>query len=434
MGNIKYIIGGIFSVIAIVVVLMFAGVIPGIRTLNKATITKVDLLIWDVGDDKGAYEELIKAFKKISPGATITYVRKSEETYKDDLLRAFATGEGPDIFSIHHTEAIQYGNLLSPAPATVFSAADFRSSFVDVAQKDFLFNENVFAAPLYVDTLALYYNTDLFNSAGIVFPPATWEEFEKNSRVLTQRRQSGDIIISGAALGGGKNVVSSSDILAALMLQNGATMVNEVGKMNLRMGTGAATNAIEKAIEFFTSFAKQTSPNYSWSGSAAQTSEDMFAQGKAAMMIGYASARNRIMKKSPRLRFSVAPLPQPASAVIKKNYADYRGLAVYKNSQNKDAAWQFIQFLTLPENQKYYATVMQTAGSRRSVIAEQQQDPNVEVFADQALSATSWLQLDHEVIGDVFTEMIEMQISGDQSVKQTIENGERKINALMKTL
>lgn len=433
MGNIKYIIGGIFGIIAIVVVLMFAGVIPGLRVLDTATITKANLLIWDTTDDKGAYEGLIASFQKTNPGATITYVKKAEDTYEQDLLRAFALGEGPDIFSIHHTAAIKYGDLLYPAPATIFSAADFRGSFVDVAQKDFIFNENVFAVPLYVDTLALYYNTDLFNSAGIVFPPANWDEFVKDSRLLTQRKQSGDIIVSGAALGGGKNVISASDILAMLMVQNGAVMTNELGRINLRMG-GAASGTIEKAIEFYTSFAKQASSHYSWSGSAAETSEDMFAQGKVAMMIGYASARDRIMKKSPRLRFAVAPLPQQTNAVIKKNYANYMGLGVYKNSPSKDVAWQFIRFLTLPENQKYYLSAVQKGGSQKSVIADQQQDPNMKVFADQALSATSWLQLDHEVISDVFVEMIEAQISGDQSIKQTIENGERKINALMKTL
>lgn len=433
MGNIKIIIGGAFAVIAIVVVLMFAGVIPGIRTLNKATITKTDLLVWDTMNDNGAYEGLIEAFQKINPGAKITYVRKSEETYEQDLLRAFALGEGPDIFSIHHTEAIKYGELLSPAPVTVFSASDFRGSFVDVAQKDFIFNDNVFAAPLYIDTLALYYNTDLFNSAGIVFPPATWDEFVKDSRLLTQRRQAGDVVISGAALGGGENIVSASDILAMLMVQNGAVMVNEAGKINLRM-SGGPTGAIEDAIEFYTSFAKQASPNYSWSADIQQTSEDMFAQGKVAMMIGYASARDRIMKKSPRLRFAVAPLPQRTNAVIKKNYANYTGLGVYKNSPSKDAAWQFIRFLALPENQKYYLSAVQRGASQKSVIAEQQQDPNMKVFADQALSAVSWLQIDHAVISDVFVEMIESQISGDQTIKQTIENGERKINALMKTL
>ncbi len=432
MGKAKYIIGIVLALVGVFWVLVWAGMVPGLRIIDKATIKKAKLIVWGTTDDAFVYEGLIKSFQRDNPGVEITYVKKAEDSYEQDLLRAFATGEGPDIFSVHHTWLYRYGDLVSAAPKEIFPASEFREQFVDAAQMDFLFEENLFGVPLYTDTLALYYNIDLFNSAGIVFPPKDWDEFTQYSRVLTKRKQSGDIVISGAAIGGGKNVIFSSDILTALMLQNGAALSEVSGRRNLKIVSGGEANPIEKALEFYTSFAKQTNPNYSWSGTSSDGSETMFAQGKAAMMLGYASARESIMKKSPRLRFAVAPFPQIKNATVKKNYADYWGFSVYKNSLGKDAAWRFLRFLAQQNSSAYYASIARRPGSQRSVIAEQQEDPQMKIFAEQALSAVSWIQRDDKVIRQVFTDMIDTQIAGDQPLQQTIMNAETKINSLIK--
>lgn len=432
MGKAKYIIGAVLVVVGLFWVLVWAGVVPGLRVIDKATIKKAKLVVWGTTDDASIYGGLIKSFQGANPGVEIKYFKKAEDGYEQELLRAFAAGEGPDVFNVHHTWLYRYSDLVSAAPKEIFSASEFRERFVDGAQKDFLFEENLFGVPLYVDTLALYYNIDLFNSAGIVFPPKDWDEFTQYSRMLTKRKQSGDIVMSGAAVGGGKNVVSSSDILAALMLQNGAPLSDASGRVNFRIGGTGSANPLEKALEFYTSFAKQASPNYSWSGTSVENSESMFAQGRAAMMIGYANAKTSIIKKSPRLRFAVAPFPQVKNAVVKKNYADYWGYAVYKNSSNKDMAWQFLHFLAEPQNSAAYVSFAQRPGSQRATIAAQQNDPQMKMFAEQALSAVSWIQLDEQVIRKVFTDMIDAQIAGDQPLQQTILNAETKINALIK--
>ena len=40
---------------------------------------------------------------------------------------------------------------------------------------------------LYIDTIGLYYNKALFNNAGIVNPPKTWDEFNSDVKQLTQK-------------------------------------------------------------------------------------------------------------------------------------------------------------------------------------------------------------------------------------------------------
>ncbi|MCR4323331.1 MAG: extracellular solute-binding protein [Candidatus Azambacteria bacterium] len=430
MGKAKYIIGGVLVAIGLFWVLAWAGIVPGLRNIDTVTIKKGKLVVWGTVDDAPVFGELIGLFQASNPGIEISYFKKAEDSYEQDLIRAFAAGVGPDIFSAHHTSLRRYSDLISAAPPEIFPAAEFREQFVDVAQRDFLFGENLFGVPLYVDTLALYYNIDLFNSAGFIFPPKDWDEFTQYSRELTKRKQSGDIIVSGAAIGGGKNVVSASDILNAFMLQNGVVLANEEGKVNFRT-SNAGTGLMATALEFYTSFARQTSPNYSWSGTSAGDSETMFAQGKVAMMLGYASAKTSIMNKSPRLRFAVAPFPQVKNATIKRNYANYSGYVVYKNSPNTATAWQFLHFLAQKDISAYYGTSGRP-GAQRSVVAIQQKDSQMKVFAEQALSAVSWVQYNAEVVKQVFTDMIDTQIASDQPLQQTILNAETTINALIK--
>lgn len=432
---IKYVIGGLFIAIALVVVLMATGVIPGLKGGGGGgTLTRGQFEVWGVIDDEDIYNNLAAGFSGINPGVKITYKKKAAETYEQELLRAFAAGTGPDAFQIHHTWLAKYQDILAPAPADIFPLVSFKETFVDVVGTDFAPGQAVYGVPLYVDTLALYYNTDLFNSAGIVFPPTDWDGFETYSRMLTKRKQSGDILLSGAAMGSGSNIASSADILALLMLQQGAPLIDQNGRMTFKSVGGLVNqvNASEKALEFYASFAKQGNPNYSWPATGKDNSETVFSQNRAAMMLGYAEARSRLRAKNPKLKFEVAPMPQIKGSAFRRNYADYWGFGVYKNSKNQRAAWEFLKYLTIPQNAEYYLAATGRPAAHKALIQKQQQDQKMKVFADQALSAISWLQRDAAVIRNAFVRMLDAQATSDQTPRQTLSAAEVEINALLR--
>ena len=65
---------------------------------------QVSLEIWGVFDDSDAYANAISAYRKINPYVKdIQYRKLSPETYKEDLINAFASGKGPDIFMIRNS-------------------------------------------------------------------------------------------------------------------------------------------------------------------------------------------------------------------------------------------------------------------------------------------------------------------------------------------
>lgn len=429
-GTLKYLIIAIFMGFAIGAVLLWAGIVPGGGSSSGnstagATIKKADLTVWGIEDDATTFNALVESFRGINPGIKITYVKKTLEKYEEELVRAFAAGRGPDIFSVNHTWLAKYGDLLALSPEGLFPVGEVKGNMVDIVQRD-LFSQNFFsAAPLYMDTLALYYNTDLFNSASIVFPPSTWDDFVKDSRLLTKRRQGGDIAVSGSALGGSKNIPYAPDILALLMLQYGFSFDDAASQPGATQNAGA--NPAEAALDFYTSFAKPSSPNYSWQKDTVENAEDLFAQNRVGMMFGYAGTRASLLRKSPRLQFSVAPMPQPKNAVFNKNYANYWGYGVYKNSKNKQIAWEFLNYLLTPQMQEYYGQIVKKASVLRSVIAKQQHNPDLKVFADQALTAASLNQIDFAALHDAFIGMIESQISKGEPLRQSVQNAFSKI-------
>jgi len=157
-----YIIIGvlILAVFVLIIFLIFGGFSPGPK--------RVQLEFWGTYDDPYIFSDIIRDFKKIYPNISIRYRSIPFESYEKTVIDALAAGQGPDIWMIHSTWLPKHKDKLRPLPKDLdYSLADFKNDFVDVAEKDLVDDGKIYAVPLYIDTLALYYNKDLFNSAGI---------------------------------------------------------------------------------------------------------------------------------------------------------------------------------------------------------------------------------------------------------------------------
>lgn len=325
---------------------------------GESTKYKIRLEVWGVFDDSDAYGELFNQYRDINPFiSSIEYRKLSPDTYKEDLLNALAAGNGPDIFMIRNTWTDSFRDKIIPAPPTLLTEKTFRDAFVDVAAEDFLGKDTLaYAMPLSVDSLALYYNKDLFNAAGITEPPKTWEELLGDVPRLTRIDAYGNITQSAIALGTADNINRSPDILLALARQY-AIQGSE---------RGVTAQSFTQALDFYTRFARFGSPEYTWNVRQ-HYSIDAFYEGTAAMMINYSWQIPTLRQKNAKFNFGVVPLPQFQGA-RPENLANYWGLAVAKNKTLETGnvgsntsvpagryseirvheAWQLLKFLTLP--------------------------------------------------------------------------------------
>lgn len=400
---------------------------------NSGSTGPVVLNIWGTFETQANMMPFIQAYQQQYPNVQINYTQKNVDTYESDLLNALASGTGPDIFAIHNDWLPKYEDKLVPATAKAYSLSDFKNTFVDVVYNDFVDQGKIYAAPLSVDSLGLYYNKDILGSVGIAVPPATWAQLQNDVKKIT-RRAGFNITRSGVAMGTSTNINRAVDIVSLLMLQDHVVPYSQdFSRATFDQATLNSQNVpfypAADALSFYTSFANPASDVYTWSSNS-NYSVDAFANGQLAFMYGYSYMRDIINQKSPNLNYDVAPVPQPDTNGNLVNFANYWGFGVSKQSKNPNYAWSFISFMTQKQNLENYYKLHNLPSSRRDIIAEQISDPNIGVFASENLTAKSLYKKDQSKFDAIFLNMIDDVNLRGKSVTDAISNATQQINLL----
>ena len=388
----------------------------------------VTLKVWGVFDEDDAWETIIDGYTATHPNVTIEYTKLRFEEYKDELVRAIAEGTGPDVFAVHNDWLGEFATLLEPMPEAVtvahvetqgtlrketvlvttsestMSMKTLRAEFIPAVVEDVVmpYQEDedadpvdmIYALPMGVDTLGLFYNQDMLNAAGIPQPPRTWTDFQEAVKLLTKIDASGTVIQAGVGLGTSENVERSSDILSVLMMQNGAEMVDDRGRVVFQdapEGTPRDVNPGLDAVRFYTDFANPTKEVYTWNENQ-PSSLEAFVNGKAAMFLGYSYHLPILRTLAPKLNVGVSALPQISIAgdVQEVNFANYWAEGVSRDSEHIDYAWSFVLYATDAENVSSYLAEAGKPTALRSLIGGQLEDENIGVFAEELLTARTW--------------------------------------------
>ncbi|MFH1192954.1 MAG: extracellular solute-binding protein [Candidatus Jorgensenbacteria bacterium] len=423
----QLIVGGVVALVVILIGLVLAGVIPGLRGTSGPVSVTGALTIWGM-DRAEAIEPAIKNFKTSYPNVTVTYRSFTDAAeYKRTLLDALAAGRGPDIFSIDNRAVLRDAAKLLPASAAQFSVTQLRALFPKVVEQDFSLQGTVYALPLSIDTLALFYNRDLFDKAGVALPPATWEEFQAIVPKFTQIDAGGNVIRAAAPLGGSmKTVDEAADLLSLLMLQTGTRMVST----DL---TQAAFNSNEgaQALRFYAQFADPKSSVYTWSDSL-QKADLLWAAEQLAMIFKNSSFIAEMKAKNAFLEYRIAPMPQPGAAKIPVAYPRYWGYGVARQTRQAALAWRFIAaFAANTELARGYAALTKRPPALLALKSAFENDPELGVFANQTLIARSWTQADPDAVAAIFSDAIVRAAAAPNRIPDILRGAAGQVTQLM---
>ncbi len=426
----------LYALIGIIGVAVFVTFILILRNIGGTNTQNTTLTIWGVYDTHTAFDQVIKNFQIQHPGVKVKYQQVNYDQYEQQLINGLAAGNGPDIFMIHNTWLPKHGDKVAPMPATIpglkeplFTIQGYKAQFVDVVTDDLVYQNQIYGVPLYVDTLALYYNKDLFNTAGITRPPQSWEEVNDDAQLLTRKDQRENIVQAGVALGTARNINRSTDILMDMMIQSGTRMTDADNRYATFESSVAGQPVGEIALRYYTDFADPRRQVYSWNNSQ-HYSIDAFSEGTLGMMFSYSHEAALLRAKAPRLSFAVAPMPQISSKQI-RNYANYWSLAVSKTSSHVNDAWQFIAYAASKDGESAYLNATNRPAARRDLIDLQRSDPDLGVFAVQALTAKSWFQADSVAIETIFADMIEDINLNRSTARDALNRANSRVTVLM---
>ncbi len=452
------IIAGVLLLILIVPFIVFGG--GGGQKQNEAPIT---ISFWNVFDDRDLYAGVIEQFQAIKPNVRINYKKYTDlKEFESDFINELAEGKGPDIVAIEPSWLLRHKGKLAPMPAQYFqkgNPAVFRELFVNGATEDLIVNENgtdyVYALPVSMDSLGVLYNRDLLLERLSKSEPAKdWITFAADAVQMARTNRTKTLITRASVpLGRVDNIARGLDVLHLLMLQQGVTFYDAsrtaATLANPVLLSGRNYYPANEAFDFFTSFAKTGSDNFIWNESQiTQNPQDgelgAFVRGEIPMIFGFSYQIKDVERLANQYRTTGAPsinptvvraavAPQlsaqpeetrsstrtPVTTTVPTTMttsqvalASYFPLAVTKNSKSQLPAWDFVDFLTGQEQQRYLFNRGKKLSARVDMIAEQSRDPIYGAFARQNVSAKSVLTPSGQVIFDSYKEQLAQILAG----------------------
>ena len=157
---------------------------------SMANAEDVVLKVWSVDgrDRPGIADSWSKEFSDKDNGITVEYRFVPFDELVNETLRAYATGQAPDVVSLDNPDMALFtsrGAFLDITDMVAESEAINPDNYFQGPLNSVSWDGRLYGIPKYTDTIGVFYNKDLFEKAGITEPPKTWGEFAEYAEKLT---------------------------------------------------------------------------------------------------------------------------------------------------------------------------------------------------------------------------------------------------------
>ena len=299
----------------------------GSANTSSGSATTINWIIWadDIANDKNLNAE-VKMFNDSHSDVQVKLIGVTWNDYTPKIQAMTAAGTPPDVISIQNEAD--------------FVSKGFMLPLEDLIKQDNLDTNSFFPGaltPAYDGKIyglrhdnaywMLYYNKDLFDAAGVAYPPAegyTLDQFMETACKLSKADQG---------QWGMHNLNWLTGILAQ---QQGLPYLELVdGVPQYRLDDPQTLAFYQKVADFINKQNCQPTTDQSTSLGGA----DPFLAGKAAMSFNGNWGFGNV-KENAKFNWDVAPIP----GLKQPNVGMKIGIA--KSSQNQAAAWTFLKWLT----------------------------------------------------------------------------------------
>ncbi len=338
-----------------------AGTLGGGMTAGAEETQAVDIwYYWETEGHQEALNEMIAQYNEQQDVYEVTASYVPFADFKKQLSIGASANELPDLVILDSPDHASYASMGIFADLTgKFDVSTYYEGPVASATLD----DVLYGVPFGCNCLSLYYNTDLFEAAGITEVPETWDELLETAKQLTTDSVSG---------------------LAFCSLQN------EEGTFNFTpwlWSTGASSYEIDseggiKALTFVKELVDSgvmSTECINWTQGDVM---NQFISGNVAMMINGPWQIPTMRSEAPDLNWDVALIPKDAefaSAIGGENYAVIAG-------ENEEGALDFLEYATQEEQVIFMMTQMGYISADKEIAAAQftsEEDSVYQKFVEQ---------------------------------------------------
>jgi multiple sugar transport system substrate-binding protein len=312
-----------------------------------------------MGREGEVVAELVPQFERTHPGIRVVVQQLPWSAAHEKLLTAFAGDSTPDLCQLGNTWVPELAalNALEPldsriAASSTIEPADYFQGIWDTNRV----GGSVFGVPWYVDTRLLFYRSDLLAEAGHPAAPQTWADWTAALESIKRRLPGRHGIVLP---------VNEFEPLVALALQQDEPLLRDGGRYGNFRSAGFA-----RALQFYVAMFRN---GYAPATRDADSSNlwNEFGRGRFVFFISGPWNIGELQRRLPKeLQGSWATAPMPGPDGPGASIAGGSSLVLFRRSRSKQAAWQFVEYLSQPAVQRRFHGLTGDLPPRRSTWAD----------------------------------------------------------------
>jgi multiple sugar transport system substrate-binding protein len=310
---------------------------------QKADIT---MMMWGDPAELDVWNKIVEDFHTANSNITVKVDVSDWDSYWTKLKTMLSAGTPPDVFAMDAPLYLDYqsrGVLLNLQPY-LDKNPDLLKGVYPQTLEAYKTPDGMFGLPRDFQTVALFYNKDMFDAAGVDYPTADWtyDDLRNAAKQLTKDSNNDGKIDQ---FGFYSDLWDMELIWSEGIWAYGGDIINADHTKTLI--------AEPKARQAWQLFHDMMFEDKSWpdSNTAGEYGGDPFLAGVAAMTTighwvvpGYSEVK---------FKWDVAPMPKgPAGQATSVNSA---GFVVSKDSKSPDAAFEFLKYVLSEPAQKRLA-------------------------------------------------------------------------------
>ncbi|HHW70967.1 MAG TPA: sugar ABC transporter substrate-binding protein [Clostridiales bacterium] len=294
-----------------------------------------------------------EAFMDANPNIEVDTLIVPEDEYSTKINSMVMAGTAPDVMLVWECDISKLitNGMVDPLDKYIDETDEFSTDdLIPAVSKLSKMTDGTYGLPWCYAAEILYYNKDMFDEAGVDYPTNewTWKDFEEAAKSLT-------IVEDGKTVQWGCDAFTIPGIWFSTI---GAAGDDIFIDGRLQLGEGAK-KALEWQYDLTNTYKVCPQP----AASGASDVADLFMAGQAAMT-RTGSWMCSVYKDITDFKWDIAPLP--------KGERDYNSLhtgfyTIYTNSENKDAAWRYIEWMLSDEGQEIICKATGNPSARKSI-------------------------------------------------------------------